>query len=380
VALFGSLRRKPSPEPAVTPPAAPALKDVQALVTELDELLELESIHVRGRQPHLSAFQVAPVVEALADAHDPAATAALARAAGSVVGGDAPFTLALLDGLVQDGSEPAISALVGLALEGSGDVAARAARALVERAPIPAVPLTTARLTDPDPQVRGRAASVRARLGGPEAVGALAPLLTDTSPEVREQAASALAETADPRAVLPLLVAEETERRTTRAGLSSVTWTGQVSPALRAAATIVTGDGTLGWDLARQLPYAAEERLEALTEPARSAAAAQLRAATGHLAVEPLAPWTTARLEDLLTRSGVSPHLGHELRYLDGRAFVTARERCHRLALPDPQSAGDSHDTVYGEKNDWVADVTCTDGAVRLVVDAEDLRAAERQP
>jgi hypothetical protein len=352
---------------------------VRALAAELDLLVEVERDRVRNRQHPLAAWQVEPVVAALGQAHDPLATEALARAARELVVADAPLTAAVLDALVQDGSRAALDGLVDVALDRSGEVAARATGALAAQAPADALPVVEARLRAPDPAVRSRGVALVVRLAGTGAVPVLLPMLADEDPTVRDAVTTALGEVGDERAVLPLLVAEEIDRRTRRHGLSAVTFSGRVSPRLRAAAQVVTGDRTLGWDLSRRRPYDAEAELDRVLAPAVAEYAEALRPATADLPPPCLQSWTVGALEDLLARDGVSRHdlAGAELVYLDGAAYVTDRERCRRLGLALTEGTGDTHDTVYGETVDQVASVTCVDGVLVLVADGADVRRAE---
>jgi hypothetical protein len=196
------------------------------------------------------------------------------------------------------------------------------------------------------------------------------PLLEDGDVALGERVAELLAGLGGDDALRALLGAEETDRLERRAGMSHVTFAGRLSPYLLAVARAVTGGDAAGWELARRPAYEGEEALEALVAPVR----ARLGGAT------PGAPvaqeWTTARLLDLLARGGGSLR-GGEVHYLDGRAYVTDRERCRRLGCDVAEERGESTTTVYGEKQELVATVTCTDGAVRLVGDVEDVRAAE---
>jgi HEAT repeat protein len=352
---------------------------VRALAAELDLLVEVERDRVRNRQHPLAAWQLDPVVAALGQAHDPVATEALARAARALVVADAPLTAAVLEALAQDGSQAALDGLVDVALERSGEVAAQATGALAAQAPAEALPVVEARLRGPDPAVRSRGVALVVRLAGAGAVPALLPLLADENLSVRDAVTTALGEVGDERAVLPLLVAEETDRRTRRHGLSAVTFSGRVSPHLRAAAQVVTGDRTLGWDLSRRRPYDAEAELDRVLAPAVARQGEALQAATADLPSPRLPSWTVSTLEDLLTRDGVSRHdlAGAELVYLDGTAYVTDRERCRRLGLALTEARGDTHDTVYGERVDQVASVTGVDGVLVLVADGADVRRAE---
>lgn len=370
MALFG-LRRThgttaESPAaPAAATPAGP--RPVRDLVADLEDLVYLEGQLVLGRQPPRPAWEVDQVVDALAEAHYPRATDALAQALSRAVRPDAPLTTALLDALGRDGSEAALGALLDVALGRTADVAARAAAVLAEASG--AFPLVVTRLQDPDPQVRRAAAALLARLGGADAVEPLVARLADDDAAVREQAAGALGDLADARAVLPLLHAEETERRTARAGHSAVTWTGHLSPYLLAAGRIVTGDPALGWTLSSALPYQAQEQL--------AAALAEARRDAGITEAPPAHDdWTVAALRDLLQGTGS----GEEVRYHDARSFVTDRERCRHLGLALREETGESHSTVYGEQVDQVAVVTCTDGTLRLVGDQERVRALEGAP
>jgi hypothetical protein len=390
VPLFERLHRKPAreqpaPEPSSAPIAEPpvevaaavrAAPDLPTLLREFDQLVELESDVVRNRQPHLPAREVEPVLLALAATHDPAATAALVAAASRAVVADAPLTLGLLEALAGDGSRAAADGLVAVALGRPQDVADRAAATLVEAALPEALASAVARLDDPDPAVRGRAAGLVARVGGTGATPFLTPLLDDPDASVREQAASALGDVADEDAVLALLVAEETDRRSRRAGLSSVTFSGKLSPYLLAVARIATGDRGVGWDLSGPLPYDGEEQLQRLVAPAGQARSAELATATVAVPEQAAPQWGTAELASLLVRGSISQR-GNELRYLDARQLVTDRERCRRLGLAVTEAAGESHTTVYGEKRDEVVDVVCHDGTLHLVGDRDDVLRLE---
>jgi hypothetical protein len=380
VALFGALHRKQvqaDPAPVV---AAPVLQGVPALVDELDQLVALTSERIRERREPLAAWQVDRVVEALAEEHDPIASEALARAARRAVDADAPLTAALLRGLVRDGSDTALEALLDDALGRTEDLAARASAALAEVAAEQVVPRVVARLSTPEPDVRARAVTLVGRLGGAGAVDALVPLLTDDAATVRDRAAEALGDLGDPRALLPLLVAEETERRGARAGHSAMTFDGRLSPYLLAVARIVTGDRAVGWSLLRERPYDGEDHLAALVEPARSTCATDLTAATEGIPVRRQDAWRVEELEALLARGAALRQdvARPELHYFDAAGLVRDRERCRRLGLEVGEEAGESHDTVYGEKVDWVVTVGCADGILRLVGDQEDVLRVER--
>jgi hypothetical protein len=378
MALFSGRRRKHAHDhpdvPVVMPPAAPPT--TADLAARLDNLLELESMRVREHQQRLAGWQVDAVLDALAEMHDPVASAALARAVRSLVGADAPFTSAAFDAAVRDGSDVTVDALVDVAVTRWEDLARLATRVLVDAKPPSALRFARARLSDSDGEVRARAVSLVAELDGAAAVDAVLPMLADDAAKVRRQAAESLGDLGDRRALVPLLVEEERERRTTRAGTSAVTWTGRMSPYLVAAARIATGDPTIGWTLARELPYDAEQRLQELLGPVIAESAAQVAAAVTDVDVRRVEIWQATALEDLLAVGAVSRHdsRGPELRYFDAKDFVTDCERCRRLGLRVTEAAGESTTTVYGEREDWVASVTCVDGTLRLVTDREDLR------
>ncbi|MFA5883088.1 MAG: HEAT repeat domain-containing protein [Acidimicrobiia bacterium] len=357
----------------------------EATVAELDRLAAVDHERFRLDLEPLPAEQVGPVVEAVAAMRDPGALDALARAAATVRRADAPLTGALFDAFVADGSATAIDVLVAIALDRWDSRAGRAAAALATLPLDQVVPRVTERFDDRDREARVGAVSLVARVAGPDdALEVLLPLLGDDAADVRERVAERLAETGDVRAVLPLLIAEESERRTTRAGFSAVTFSGRPSAYLRAASQILADEPreTWAWDLDRQLPYEAEATLERTLASVVDARSADVLAATENLAVRSPAPWTVSSIASLLERSGVSRHgrTDAELQYLDARRFVTDRDRCRRLGLSVSESSGESHATVYGEKVDWVATVTCDDGTLRLVADQESVHQLERSP
>lgn len=392
VALFARVHRSTSP-PEPAPAGPPTLSELvgrrawsealgrgaqgrDVVLHKLEELLALDSELGRNGQPRLAGWEVQPVVTALAELHEPTVTAALVKAATTRVSAEAPLTVALLEALADDGGPAATAGLVDVALGSHPDVAALAVTTL-ERAPSEgAVNRTLARLSDPDAEVRARAAALAARLAGAHAAPRLLPLLDDPEPAVRERAAELLAANGGADVVLPLLVAEETDCLLRRAGLSHVTFAGRLSPYLLAAARVVTGDAGVGWQLAQPLPYDAEQRLDELVATAREAHATDLAAATAALPAAAATTWGVSALTELLGQGG-GPERGGALHYLDGRAYVTARERCRRLGLAVTEEHGELTTTVYGEKQELVATVTCADGALRLVADVDDVRRAE---
>ncbi len=343
---------------------------LRAAVALLDGLVATESARVRAHQPPLAAAEVAPVVVAVAEAHDPLAAEALVQAARAVETPDAPLTLAVLDALARDGSETAVAGLVDVALGSRGDLAARAVGTLERRLPTKGFHHALSRLDDGDPATRARAVDLVAFLGGQHGSEAIVPLLTDDDPVVRERAAVALGEVGDEGALLPLLVAEERERRTVRAGHSAVTWTGRVSPYLLAAAEIVTADRSLGSTLTRELPYEAQQLLEELVEPAAHSVSAGVRALTDRLPVERHTPWTVAEVVELLEGSSDGAP-GDELVYNDACWFVTDRERCRRLGL---EVVEERHPAAV----ELVVRVECADGSLSLVADREQMRGLVR--
>lgn len=346
--MLQRLRRPRAPAPPAPPPRT-AADDVE----DLRQLVEAEGQLVLGRQPPQPAWQVDAVVGALAAQGTAEAVAALAAGARRAVRPDAPLTLALLQALGEIGSEAATDALVDVAISRSEDLADRAAVVLPQTPH--AFARAARRLADPDPRVRQAAARLVARLDGAAAVQALIPLLGDEDRGVALATAGALAVLADERAVAPLLEADAVEARAVLGGLDAVTAEGRLSPYLLAAGRVVTGDQALGWTLSGRPAYEAQEQLEDLL--------AEARAAAGVPRPQPAAPrsWTVADVAALLSGGDGPP-----LRYVDAGQYLLAVERCRHLGLAVAESTGETSTTVYGERTQRLATVSCADGELQL--------------
>ena len=350
MALLQRLRRSRAPAPSVAPPRPRTPADD---VEDLRQLVETEGQLVLGRQPPQPAWQVDPVVSALARRGTEEAVAALAEGARRAVRPDAPLTLALLQALGEAGSEAATDALVVVAIGRSQDLADRAAVVLPQTPH--AFARAARRLADPDSRARQAAARLVARLDGDQAVEALLPLLADDDRTVAEATADALAVLADDRAVAPLLRADARACVTVRSGLDAVTTEGRLSPYLLAAGRIVSGDQALGWTLSSRPAYEAQEELEALLAEARAAAGVPRPAWAA------VRSWAVADVVALLDRGA-----GPTLRYADAGHYLLDLERCRRLGLAVAESTGETSTTVYGERTQRLATVSCADGELRL--------------
>ncbi len=234
----------------------------------------------------------------------------------------------------------------------------------------------------------------------------LVPALNDADRERRENAAWALGrmgEAARP-AVLPLLIAEERERRLRRGGHSAFGVDGDVSPFLRAVARVE------GLQVPAIDGYSEHDWLEKHLAELRANFAGEVAAATSDIPVVPLT-WTCEALMSALKErpgkifwEGRYGDTGGAVCFESGTAYQDAVRRARGLALPvreeaggwfkigvDPMSDWDSSAGSYtaqgegvpernahtglilpgppsgwGRERLWHADVTCTDGTLAL--------------
>lgn len=234
----------------------------------------------------------------------------------------------------------------------------------------------------------------------------LVPALNDAARDRRENAAGALGRMGEAAraALLPLLIAEEGERRFRRGGHSALAADGDVSPYLRAAARVA------GLQVPSVGGYKEHDWLEENLADLRASFAMEVAAATSDIPVVPLTWTCEALLSALKRRPGQIFWVG---RYGDtsgavcfesGTAYRDAVRRAKGLALPvreeagewfdigvDPMSDWDSSAGSYtaqgegvpernahaglilpgppsgwGRERLWHADVTCTDGTLAL--------------